>query len=922
MSANSLPTVTEALKYFLTHNSPNSPELGALYHAGMEAQINVMKLNGEPVEGRRNTYEDGETRWWNIRIPKGADKIPEWKDYPLSFSLSKYAHAVGMSGWNWRDRQSEFVGYDFDSIVGHAPGVGIKPEELKAVEQAVADIPWIETRRSTGGNGLHLYIHFKNPPRTETHTEHAALGRAMLGVMAKEAAFDLASSMDVCGNIIWCFRRDILDGKSNGLKLITPATEKFDKIPINWRDNIDVVSRRKRHIRVLGLTGSSKDETGKFEKLAKARKNVPLDDAHKALMEELEDSGFSTIWVADHWLLQTHTIAIKEVYEKHANEGRKLKGFFETLSGGGDPSKPNCFMFPLKQGGWRVFRFGVGAVESPTWDQSPEGWTQCYFNQAPSLSDAAVALGGLEDGDKPGTYIFNTGADALAAVEAMGKTVDVPDTFKTRQTSLTLTKDDRLHIKIAKEKDDDEAGIKAPGWLAKKGHWTRLENVTNSAEKTQTTLYEHDHTMRFLCREKEEIGWATIVNDEWKNLKKDNVRNYIRALGYSGTETENLLGDAVHNAWELTMTPFGAEEPGGRLWNRDAPQWVYQPADIPLDEEPHHPHWDSVLEHSGHELDQALGKNPWAMKNGVFRGGDYLRLWIASALREPLNHLPYLFLWGPQNSGKSILGDAIELLVTKNAVMTANQAALSSGGFNSELATTIFARLEEVNLREAGERTYNRIKDWITSDTFLVHKKGLEPYLVPNYLKFIHTANKQGHSPIFPGDSRITSIYVPALPVDKHGEPTEIPKPMLKDLLRAEAPHFMTTLIRTVLPEMTTRMRIPVVMTESKEMLARTSMNPLEEFMAEKCFEFPGQRIVLEDFYNTFQATLSATDKATWTLKRVRAEITQPYVVGWGHSRNVSIGNMSFSPPPKGLDIRTTPRCFLDDGYLRVTKTE
>jgi len=36
-----------------------------------------------------------------------------------------------------------------------------------------------------------------------------------------------------------------------------------------------------------------------FEALASARRIVTLDDTHKAILDELSNSGFTTIWVPD-----------------------------------------------------------------------------------------------------------------------------------------------------------------------------------------------------------------------------------------------------------------------------------------------------------------------------------------------------------------------------------------------------------------------------------------------------------------------------------------------------------------------------------------------------------------------------------------------------------------------------------------------
>jgi len=59
----------------------------------------------------------------------------------------------------------------------------------------------------------------------------------------------------------------------------------------------------------------------------------------------------STLWVADHHLLQTHTKALEELMD---DKELKLVGIFKTISDGRDPGTPNCFLFPLPNGAWKV----------------------------------------------------------------------------------------------------------------------------------------------------------------------------------------------------------------------------------------------------------------------------------------------------------------------------------------------------------------------------------------------------------------------------------------------------------------------------------------------------------------------------------------------------------------------------------------
>jgi len=70
--------ISESLaKFSNARKTLANASLVALWHVGMETQVNVLAGNGEPVEGKRATYSDGINTWWNIRIPHGADSEPE-----------------------------------------------------------------------------------------------------------------------------------------------------------------------------------------------------------------------------------------------------------------------------------------------------------------------------------------------------------------------------------------------------------------------------------------------------------------------------------------------------------------------------------------------------------------------------------------------------------------------------------------------------------------------------------------------------------------------------------------------------------------------------------------------------------------------------------------------------------------------------
>ncbi|MCE5268050.1 MAG: AAA family ATPase [Planctomycetaceae bacterium] len=462
-----MPKISEAIRNFLDATKGNNSDLVGRWSISMETQINVAADNGEPVDGKRSTYSDGEYEWFNVRIPKNAATTPEFRDWELRWPLSLHAEAIGMTGWDWEARKSRWVGFDVDSLVSHAKGIGISDEELERVKNAAKALPYVEVRRSTGGAGVHLYVYLDGIP-TANHTEHAALARCILGMMSLETGFDFASQIDCCGGNMWVWHRKMTES-NEGLKLLKPAEKVLTlaDLPSNWRDHIEVVTHRRSKVRVHA---ELKDEyLDPFEELASARRIIPLDETHKQIIDELSHSGFSTIWVSDHHLLQTHTCALGQLMESG-----KYQGIFRTISKGNNKGTPNCFMFPLSHGGWRVFRFSPGVNEDETWSQDKEGWTNCYFNCKPNLATAAKAMGGQEDPDKGG-FMFNSVAEAKEVAKVLGQHIELSGPLPERQSHLKAHRDGRLVMSICKRNAEQDETLR--GWISKPDAWVKLFNV-------------------------------------------------------------------------------------------------------------------------------------------------------------------------------------------------------------------------------------------------------------------------------------------------------------------------------------------------------------------------------------------------------------------------------------------------------------
>lgn len=138
-----MPKATESIINFLTakklsgeHKGPDLIDQFLTWGCNMEVQVNVAAGKGEPVALKRSTYSDGIDTWFNFRIPKNAYDDPFFMDFSMKWPLDLHCEGIGSTGWDWKAKRSRWVGFDFDSILGHAEGVGVTSEELSRVREA------------------------------------------------------------------------------------------------------------------------------------------------------------------------------------------------------------------------------------------------------------------------------------------------------------------------------------------------------------------------------------------------------------------------------------------------------------------------------------------------------------------------------------------------------------------------------------------------------------------------------------------------------------------------------------------------------------------------------------------------------------------------------------------------------------------
>ena len=216
--------------------------------------------------------------------------------------------------------------------------------------------------------------------------------------------------------------------------------------------------------------------------------------------------------------------------------------------------------------------------------------------------------------------------------------------------------------------------------------------------------------------------------------------------------------------------------------------------------------------------------------------------------------------------------------------------ALKNTDFNGELAGAILTYIEETDLSQS-KTAYAKVKDWMTNDTFWCRRMRTDNYGLPNTLHFVQCGNSPNVCPIPPGDTRITMIYVPPLPMD-----TEIPKEILKERLKQEAPHFLRTLLDATLPSPEGRLRLPVVDTINKRRAQNQQRDPLSRFLQEECHHVSGERVLLTEFYDRFSEWLIAEQSEQWSKQRILRCLPPDYPVGIGGGNKKFIGNLSWEP--------------------------
>jgi hypothetical protein len=780
---------------------------GIIIPAGTELSVRC-KREGEPqnekgTAWRPDTYFYTAYDYW-IDSQEAADKPSDW---PLEVSV----HSIGWTGRNYLTGESMHAGFDFDAMTGHAQGVGVADNELDRVKAAALELPYVEARLSTSGGGVHLYAMFSGIVSAAPHElphigrrHHKAVARAALQKMSFDTDFDFRARLDVLGGNMWAWSVRSTP-QNRGLTIIKPHTARLTEADIpNWRDHIDVVAGRSSKIVVRG-----------YDPTQHTADNIPLDAEHRRIMGV--ETGYTSRWVPDHNLWQTHTGALTLLIEQgHA------KGIFRTTSKCSDRGTPNCYLFPRENGSFVVYRFGGAVSEAETWSTN-DRHTYCTFNAAPDLGAACKANGGVKDPIKGG-FVFDMASNALLSAKMLGAAITLPEKLMHRETRLAASKEGNLIAFV--ELREGDAGME--GWLAKKDQWVREYDVKVVFPRTFRNL-----PVRVLVTpEHEEAGIVVLSKaGTWDAHGAKKVEYALQARGLTSAQARVAIGEGVLDRYKLVNVPFAEEYLPGKQWNRDAAQYKVAPTSG------EHPTWDELNQHCGQSLTPAIDQ--WCREHGILSGAQYLMHWAAHALRHPYEPLPYLLFYGPENSGKSSWHEALELLVT-GGVSKVDRALTCSSGYNGELENCIFGVVSEVDLSMSSVAR-NRLKELVTAKRIAIRKMRTNVYHVVSTLHLIQTANDASYGNVPDGDTRVVVIFVPKAPTRKKEE--------FFAALEREAPHYLHTLLNLELAS-TDRLRLPVLRTKEKDAIS----SPLRDYIEARLVIDEKAKVAKTDVYDDYKA--------------------------------------------------------------------
>jgi len=176
------------------------------YTTDFETQINIDPTGLEKAENGWLMPDGNPIN--HIRIPYASNSNePTWRDRPVTGPIHEHWACFGTSGWNWAEKKSYWVGFDFDSLTDHKEG--LTQDKLEEVTNRALSLTYVTARTSKSGKGIHLLVYLDPKPTTRNHREHSLLAKFVLDRMSDDCGFNFRSAADCCGLILWHWQKGL-----------------------------------------------------------------------------------------------------------------------------------------------------------------------------------------------------------------------------------------------------------------------------------------------------------------------------------------------------------------------------------------------------------------------------------------------------------------------------------------------------------------------------------------------------------------------------------------------------------------------------------------------------------------------------------------------------------------------------------------
>lgn len=763
-------------------------------------------------------------------------------DYTM-LTKAKMGRAIrfGVSGWNYSTKMTHFISVDVDLLGDKKGNDGVTQQRMDEIIAQCMALPYIEMRYSTHGKGL-LIRAFLQPTHTPSENAHAKLARTLIDKINSDTTLKLNSDpkkpdTDVVGRIAWIWSAKENDGS---FKLIK-ANSTFYQPP-------------EQEIAVEVDTNLS------IEQLEEQAFYLSLNDGTQAIIKHIKDKGGIAEYVAlqdpeegAFACIRTHTYMLME-----AKEALRIPGSYKTVASGSNRKDINCFCIPSRNGGLKVIRYGGTGGESD-WLIDDKGRAYNYLNDSVPLIEQIRIHGGSPDKDN--TYLFPTLRQAAEAMQrfAVGK-IEVPVEYADRKTTLVLIDNTTAQMRIEKHQ-----GEKSYNPHFHNGHGYLKHNFQVSLPEESDAILTQDEVLMVsnnirhvvMFYNKANSTWESKARDSWIKKGRQDIDAVLCSIGISKQRVPSVCGHLIRNSLMGVNVPFGEEKLGPHTINITTSKLACKPSKVIKSID----NWLSFYKHIGSSLTPHIKANPSFQKIGIKDGCDYLMTWLAYSIRKPSLRMPYLFLHGPQETGKSLFHESMNFLIS-GAVQRGNYSLTNPQGFNGELMGCTHVVIEELDM-STNKMAFQRMKEFVTGSEVSIHVKGATPMMIPNYTHWIQCANDVSYCPVEFGDTRVTMIFV-----DKP------PKPRCKDeminALKNEAPCFLHKILTLDLPEPMGRLALLPIETEDKTEVMEGRSDNIQQYFSSCLTESDGSYILLSeafDEYLTFCKTLQGSSSKPHTRR-------------------------------------------------------